>query len=304
METTILSPSLMEKIKLHLKEKGNPTYYFDYRDTISVDTIYKAVQEQPEFPLDLIGQDWDFYEDEIVYLKEELEDNFSDEIEGELGEYVDYKELARDLREDFLELICMTYDVKGICRDVPVRIPLYSNYDCINSHYFESQSPYEVNSYFGDVVKVMKLNPAEIKNHFSEKGIVFGKGWRNKKTNPYVKVEDLWIEEENRSCPACLFVMVGMMDGYTMLTTNWKEEVKLKIPKGNYCGFYSNWQGGGSVIEAPLLRDMEITINKPMDKSEYLKFGLDIDVRGGNGYSIDEVYGVTEKFYGDKIQVL
>ena len=55
--------------------------------------------------------------------------------------------------------------------DIPIRVEMLSNYDCINSHWFESQGGYRYEeSYFGDMVDSLNLNPARVKKILTKHG--------------------------------------------------------------------------------------------------------------------------------------
>lgn len=61
--------------------------------------------------------------------------------------------------------------------DIPVRVEMLSNYDCINSNWLESQEGYRYKeSYFGDMIDALNLNPAKVKKMLVEKGYtVYGR---------------------------------------------------------------------------------------------------------------------------------
>ncbi len=87
---------------------------------------------------------------------------------------------AEDIFEEFRDEITDHYynvddsdvlkDLVRNSRPINVRIPLYSNYDCINSHYFEGGYAYK-ESYFGDMVDVLNLNPAKVKKMLLENDV-------------------------------------------------------------------------------------------------------------------------------------
>lgn len=94
----------------------------------------------------------DFDEEEVESFFEEHDDEIRSEI------------YARDDSDVLTELIKHT-------DDIPVRVEMLSDYDCINSNWFESQGGYRYEeSYFGDMVDVLNLNPARVKKMLVEKG--------------------------------------------------------------------------------------------------------------------------------------
>ena len=58
-----------------------------------------------------------------------------------------------------------------------MRVEMLSNYDCINSNWLESQEGYRYKeSYFGDMIDALNLNPAKVKKMLVEKGYtVYGR---------------------------------------------------------------------------------------------------------------------------------
>lgn len=304
-----ISDELIEKMRASIK-KEKPQIYWDYRDKVSNDAIYKALDEDDENPMDA-AVDFDSMSDTVYYIEietikqvvEEYEDELREELELEEGDEFDAKDIAGELREVFLDDISVDYDLKGLLKgDVPVRIEMLSNYDCINSHWLESQSPAEMDSYFGDVVRMLDLNPAEVKKFLVSKDYECAGRWPNKKNaNPLVKLEDFWTEIVNRCCGANLLTFIGSIGQYELLQAGTKN-VKLTIPKGNRLGFFSSMQGGGSVFDCELQRPFEVVIGKKYDKSGYLSFRLEVDTRK-NSYSMGETYGVSSDFFDGDIEI-
>jgi len=235
-----------------------------------------------------ICNEFDIDEDEAEEIMEEFEDEISNYYYS-----VDDSDVLTDL-----------------CRNtwsLPVRVTLNSNYDCINSHWYNTSNGggYEYkNSYFGDMVDVLNLNPAKVKKMLNAKGYnTFGAypnlKYRNGKE--YVKYDEFFVELENSICGANNLVFVGLLDVESLVKNNF-ELTEVTIPKGNYCGLFSSFQGGGSVIEMELQRDFKVKLNKPRPrKTDYDYFSLEIDET--NGYSIDSVYGVARCFWGDELKV-
>ena len=301
MTTLKLSDTLFKAIETRLSEMKNPRYYFDQQDEISVSEIVKAMKnENPLYSLqDSIYDSIDTYEIEIDHLADCLE-YFKDELEDELGD-IDPKELAHDLRDDFLDYLSVDINIDSIMPTVNVRISMYSNYDCINSHWLESQGPYTLeDSYFGDMVKQLRLNPKEVKQMLLDKGMEVAGRWPNKPgIKPLVTLEHFWRELENASCGANLLTFLARIDAKEYLS----KPKKIVVPKGNMCGLFSSFQGGGSVLEMELQTDFEIDLTKKYDRSGYLSYGLSID-DPSNSYSIQNVYGTDSSMFGYDLKVL
>ena len=313
--TRSISDALYSKIVEKLKSMEDPQIYWDYRGGIDNKTILKALEYAEKYkdayPIDYIYErvfDWnhDYICDlEIDHLKEALS-WFETELQEELGvEEIDLEEIARELKDDLLDYVSVDYDLKDLLKgDVNIRFEMLSNYDCINSAWFEQQSGYSYpDSYFADTIKMLGLSPAKVKKTLNDHGVETHGKWPSRKDDKrLIDYDDFWVEEENRSwCPASLLTIVATVNQYDLLTNGLKG--KILIPKGNYVGFYSSWQGGGSMIEAPLLRDYVIDLDKKYDKSGYLQWRMELDVRG-NGYTIDEVYGVVQSFWGNEIEFI
>ncbi len=191
----------------------------------------------------------------------------------------------------------------GNTADIPIRVQLHSNYDCINSYWLESQGGYGYEeTYFGDMVDALKLNPAKVKKVLLSKGEkVYGR-FPNKKYREgkeLVTYEDFYQELENTSCGANLLVFTAKIKATDLLKADFKIN-KIIIPKGNYCGIFSPFQGGGSVLEMTLLKDVAIKLYA----AEYDYFSIMIDYpRSSHGYSITEVYGMCKSFFRNYLKI-
>lgn len=182
-----------------------------------------------------------------------------------------------------------------------VRITLYSNYDCINSHWFEQSSGgYQYGeTYFGAMVDALNLNPKQVREMFVENHDKMPGKWpsiKNRIGNEFIDYKQFFVEMENQSCGACNLTIVGLMSVSDFMDGKPKEII---IPKGNSVGMFSSMNGGGSCIEAPLLKDMEIDLSKA-HPTEYDRWALELDY---GSYSIDGAYGVTKEFWKNKIIV-
>jgi len=304
METnTNLSPTLLNLINVNLA-KDKIDIYCNYNDELSKEQITLILEGQSnEVFNELFDNNTDYiYDLEIEYITNILNE-LSEEIESEIGEF-DAKELATELRDEVLDYLNVDMNVKQLIRNtgtVSVRVVMKSNYDCINSHYFETSGgsggySYK-ESYFGAMVDILNLNPAKVKQLLLEKNLKAIGSFPNLKYRDgkeYVSYAEFWQELENNSCGAGELVFVGKVgleDFVDGIPTT------LVIPKGNNCGIFSSYQGGGSVIEMELLRDFKVKLDKTR-KTIYDKFEL---VHDTGKYSIDNVYGVTTKFWGNEI---
>jgi len=174
-----------------------------------------------------------------------------------------------------------------------MRLVLYSDHDCQLSHWAESGSGYSYeDSYFGDMVDALNLCPRRMKRALKDRDIKVQGRWPVKKSRHGEELVDYdtFIQDiEHNVCPSNLTFPV-LVDLYELWQNTDYEETTIKqviIPKGANCGMFSDFQGGGSLIDTPLLRD--VTIN--LEESDWSL------VPDDSGYSIKSVYGVFDSFY-------
>ena len=286
-------------------------YYVDRNDSLDEHTkiIEKCIEDKSADALyeaiDGWYQDSPFYEFES--LDKDLVSDICSKFEIEEDEAEELLEEYRDEINDHYYSVDDSTVLQDLIRNtssIEVRIPLYSNYDCINSHYFEGSYSYR-ESYFGDMVDVLNLNPAKVKKLLVENDIeVYGSfpNYKHREGKELVSYADFWQELENSSCGANLLVFTGLLNLQDLLDKDFKV-VELTIPKGNNCGLFSSTYGGGSVLEMELQRDFKIKLDVPRKKglTKYDSFGLSID--DANGYSIDSVYGMCRSFWKNEIKL-
>ena len=286
-------------------------YYVDRNDSLDEHTkiIEKCIENKSADALYEAIDEW--YQDSPFYefdsLDKDLVSDICSKFEIEEDEAEELLEEYRDEINDHYYSVDDSTVLKDLIRNtnsVEVRIPLYSNYDCINSHYFEGSYSYR-ESYFGDMVDVLNLNPAKVKKLLVENNVeVYGSfpNYKHREGKELVSYADFWQELENSSCGANLLVFTGLLNLQDLLDKDFKV-VELTIPKGNNCGLFSSTYGGGSVLEMELQRDFKIKLDVPRKKglTKYDSFGLLID--DANGYSIDSVYGMSRSFWRNEIKL-
>ena len=194
----------------------------------------------------------------------------------------------------------------GNTKPVRVRVELLSNYDCINSHWLESGGGYGyVQSYFGDMVDALWLNPARVKKLLVEKGEKVYGAWPNRKWRDgkeMVTYEDFYQETVNSTCGANLLTFAATLNPSELYEAGF-DLSKLTIPKGNYCGIFRSMPGGGRLPEMKLLRGVLIDLTKKQNFSGYRPV-VEVHSRKSHKYTIDEVYGVCNDFYGASLQLI
>ena len=187
---------------------------------------------------------------------------------------------------------------------IPVRVEMLSNFDCINSHWLESSDGYSyADSYFGDMVDALNLDPSRVKKTletYGEKcyGHFPRKPWRRGREQ--VAYELFYQELINSSCGANLLTYIATVDLKALYDADFRPR-KIIIPQGNGCGIFSSMQGGGSVLEMELLRDVELKLGV----KDYSGFRLCIDSEStACNYAIRDVYALCDSFFGGKLRVV
>lgn len=269
--TEVFAECLERKSTQPLNDHINECYL--YAQSEAVDTICEELKEK--------CQEQGYTQDEVDMFFEQHEDSIRDEI------------YSRDNSDIIADLFRNT-------SDIPIRVELHSNYDCINSHYFEEVYCYN-DSYFGAMVDALNLNPIKVREALSNAGIVvedYCPDKRERNGRELADYDQFADEIANSTAPTNLLVFVGTIKARELYDAGFNLKA-VTIPKGNVCGIFSSMHGGGSMLEIELKRDVTLKLReKPYD---YLSFVLDSDK--SNGYSIQDVYGVDDSFYGKPIAI-
>ena len=227
----------------------------------------------------------DFDEHEVDAFFDEHEDAIRDEI---------YSRNDSDVVKDLIRYT----------DDIPIRVEMLSDYDCINSNWFESQGGYSYEaSYFGDMVDSLNLNPAQVKKLLTSHGYkVYGRFPNRKSRNgkEQVSYEQFYEELINSCCGANLLTYIGKVS----LKELYDADFSLKeviIPKGNCCGLFSSTYGGGSLLEMELKQDVKLKLE--VKGCDGFRFRLD-DERSKYDYSIQHVYGVDDSFFNNAVSIV
>lgn len=209
-----------------------------------------------DFKNDLYEMNIDHIFDLIDYFIENLVENeFPDELKGVNLDVV---------REFFNDYIIIDTNFKQLLNntgEIACLIPLYSNYDCCNS----CDDPAERRSYLGDVYNRVQAG---------------------------VTKSDFNFEFYNGAYGGSLFCFVFKTDIEELI--DFKKQLKngeyINIPAGAQFGFFSSFQGAGSVFEKTTFQDMNLRI-KGDTKYDTVDIIADVeqnysmaDVYGGNGF--------------------
>jgi hypothetical protein len=215
---------------------------------------------------------------------EENEDDVRDEIYSR-GEYDGVEKLLRNTR------------------DIPVRVEMLSNYDCINSHWLESQGGFSYEeSYFGDMIDALWLNPKKVKQLLAENGEKVCGRFPNRAYRDgreLVSYERFYEELINSSCGANLLTFTATINPMKLYESGFNLST-LTIPRGNRCGLFSSTYGGGSILEMVLERDVTVDL----ERTKYPKYRLEFETNGRDyNYSIRQVYGYDSTSYGESARI-
>lgn len=202
----------MELVK-SLMEESYTLVWTDYRDNLDGNRglLQECLNKRSPEPLwekveEWCGDsEWEAAKEIMEKLKERcvlFHDSDEEEVESFFEEHDDEirgEIYARDDSDVLMELIKHT-------DDIPVRVEMLSDYDCINSNWWESQGGYRYEeSYFGDMVDALRLNPARVKKMLVEKGYTVHGCFPNRKSRDgkeQVTYEHFYQELINSCCGA------------------------------------------------------------------------------------------------------
>ncbi len=179
--------------------------------------------------------------------------------------------------------------------DVCVRFELLSNYDCFNSFHFETRGWKFLEAgenYLGDVFRVLHVDPRTFRETWKQafdwefkfdqemaESIPAGEAWIDSRR---------FLEElENQCSPATLLTLPVRMPFRDL------DRTVFTVAKGTKVGFYSSWQGGGSLFAGTTLRAVTIDLSR----KEYPYWRMLPDC--SDGYSMKTCYGVGDEFFSE-----
>jgi hypothetical protein len=310
-ETKILSKNLIKKVRETI-EKSKTRVSWDYSSKLSREHISKIFDGKVN---DVYDEIWDQNIEHISDLEHDERKSvilsFAKEIADELGIDSDEDSLAEadvftnDWFSDCYPEVDINYEqLFGNSGPVNIRIKMYSNYDCINSWYWETESEggYKHIGYFKAMLDQLNLNPRRVKRMFKKKGIKTQGQFPNKRCRngkEYVGYENFAEEVANTSAGGLLLTFMARADLNKLVNKNKITEVIMK--KNSEFGLYSCDFGGGGLMELELLRDKKIDLVKPYGKTEFDYYSMVYDE--DDGYSLKDCFGVTDDFFGNTIEI-
>jgi hypothetical protein len=272
-----------QAIRQYIKQNPMPKICWEYREELSSEDIGKLLTDKKH----------------ATKIENELYEYNLDHIFEEINSYV--KEAAEALsmsEHDIEDYVCVDMNLKDLIkntRPIPVRVTLFSNYDCYNSFITE----HDYDGLMKQMVDALNLNPARLAPHIAAIEPDFWPDKSERDGNEYVRYEDFATEVfNNTTCSLLTFC------GLIKLDLDKLPIKKFIIPKGNPCGLFGSFHGGGSVFDMRLIRDMEIDLSWHGETKGYDCFGLVMDTDREQGYGICDVYGTDESFFGKELVIL
>ncbi len=260
-------------------------YLWEKTDVWYSDAEWEAVREIIANLKEACTVPGSFSEENVNAFFEEHEDDIRDEI---------YSRNDSDVVKDLIRHT----------DDIPIRVEMLSNYDCINSNWFESQGGYRYEeSYFGDMLDALNLNPAKVKKLLTGHGYkTYGRfpNRKNRNGKEQVSYEQFYEELINSCCGANLLTYIGRVSLKDLYEAGFSLK-EVIIPKGNCCGLFSSIYGGGSLLEMELKSDVRLKLK--INNYQGFRLRLD-DERTDYDYSVQHVYGVNDSFFGDAVRIV
>ena len=314
-----LNTDLLSRILSHV-EKNPYKWEWDYNQELSQDNVNKIIIKGQDGLIEVENELQEYNLDYSYIAKRDHLKYLLDDFKSELIEFIATDQNVRDYDHignnynDYLETIITENNIDShLIEDLNLEqlagrsiacllVQMHSNYDCINSFHFETsyeQITYK-ESYLGDVINLLKLNPTKVKKTFEKNNIKVSGRWPNYKHREGKELttyEDFFDEFHNTTCGANLFCFAISIRMDEFITIGAHLD-RLIIPKSTPIGFFSSMYGGGSCFDAVTTRDMVITPGKPISRDNYNTLSL-----CSANYMKDKVYGLSEDFY-PKVTIL
>ncbi len=277
METTLkISKELEAKIIKYLKDNPNRIFW-GYRDELSNEHIRMILEERNGL-FDVENQIYHYNLDYIFDLENEQIKNVIKEFEYELTkELGSIDDIEVELREYFLDYLYVDINLDELIRridDLTCLIYMYSNYDCTNS--FDTM---ETSDYLQQVYARVRAG---------------------------VKKADFMYEHENGAYGGSVFCFAfrGSIEEVIELKQQMEKGKKIFIPKGTQFGFFSSFQGAGSVFEKTTYRNFHVNIKEtggdfhPDFDHAYIQPDI------SQSYNMVDVYGSNDFIYEQDIKIV
>ena len=296
-----------------------PKLEWDYRENLSLADAYQAIatnesREEFEENIRRLNEE-NSYLLEAQSIKNAIEEHI-DEINLELGRVDDpatAQEVFDNYYTDFQEHVYTDFNIEELLGNakVTIRFELLSNYDCINSHWLEAQGGEEngyqdYECYFNDVMWALGIQPADILPQLNGKEYVPN----GRVTGPALVDVETFLNNEimERGTPACLLTVLATVNAADMYKNNQlmsNDQIRINdglatftIPKGNPVGFYSEFQGGGSMFSTMLEEPLTITAGKALPWDVHCTWAIRVD-NPKNNYHLQSCFGSDADMFGE-----
>jgi len=240
-------------------ENNQPMVYWD-NENVGIEGIKEILAKGMDEYLN------DLWESNIEYTWE-LEQYLIRAIQEKWDEYD-----PDEIEEFSREIICVDLNTKGLLNNIPsltCMAYVYSNYDCCNS-----MDRFEDGGYLPEVFERVKAG---------------------------VLKKDYMDEFHNGAYGGCIFAFAFKTDIESLLEMEEKIKYsgkKILIPKGTQFGFFSSFQGAGTMFEHVTHKDMELPL---VGETEYDSIGLTADIT--QSYNMSDVYGDTNFIEGCDVEI-
>lgn len=253
MTTMKISKEVRQKAINWLNENPYKNEW-DYRESLSRDDLRDAINDTIKFESNICDLNLEFISQCEIWTIEGMQQEI-EELEG-FNPY--------DLRDEFMEYVRVDMNINKLidgAGEIPFLIYVYSNYDCTNSF-----DVIEDGGYLHQVLGRVKTG---------------------------VKKQDFIWEHTNGAYGGSLFcfLMKGSVSEIIDLKSKVEKEDYIHIPKGTQFGFFSSFQGAGSVFDKVTYRSFNLNTRETGKdfNPEYDCIGVIADVE--QSYSMMEVYG-------------
>lgn len=270
------------------------TLYCDYRDKLTDKQVLQLIKTGY---IDIDPPDISDEESDKDTLFKELR----------RAHYPSPQELSDDEIRECLDSMYCDWDIPQLIRNtglINIHFQWVSNYDYINSHWFETQcgNGYTYGkTYMSQILKLLRISPAAFLDIQQKAGHNPKGSFPIWKKPALVDPQIFWdMECVERGVPASLFTIIGTLNLRDI--TQGKPPTKFVIPKGNTVGFYSSSEGGISQFETPLLEDFEIDIATRSEHGD--GWILTFESKESVYYTMDNIAGLCQSFWKNKVKVI
>lgn len=275
----------------------------DYHSQIDPDYLISQLKKQTFIEW---AQEYD--ENNIEYRGDQERWAMAYEVQDYVDELEELEMTAEEFVDEYFDLLIQITEYEGDMLEfalsdcqLPMVAEMHSNYDCQNSNHYVGGTYDAEESYFGDILKVLSISADKVRNNeFIE--VIRN---NNIQDGGYVNHAE-FTQEMGENMATGLFTFLFTINAYDYLKWLWRNEgtdnkLTVQLNKNTNYGIWSTWMGGGSIMDATLLKPLTITDGKAMDDSGYLSFDIDID--GKCGYGIVDSCGLYMKTLEEAIIV-